>query len=359
MRAALLSWFDQGARDLPWRSSGDPYAIWVSEIMLQQTRVVTVLEYYERWMQRFPNVSALATAPLDDVLELWAGLGYYRRARLLHRAAGVVVETFGGRLPETAQGLRALPGIGPYTAGAIASIAFGEPTPLVDGNVERILARLRSIPGDPKSTPNQKLFWRLAAALVSQARPGDLNQALMELGAIVCTPKSPSCLLCPVRSHCHGLRDGDPARFPAKVKKAKVKRLAARVMIVVTPEPWVLLRRRPDDGLWGGLWEFPTHLEDEVDASSTLQESADAWLETLAGDTSSWERHPLGTVVHKLTHREITFEASLLSAPEAAELLDETCAWCTPEELGSLGVSTATRKLEALLPDAAFTAPEE
>src|SRR5438477_1446956 len=198
----LRAWFRRRARALPWRRTRDPYAIWVSEIMLQQTRVQTVIPYWERWMSRFPTVAALAHAPLDDVLAAWAGLGYYSRARNLHAGAQTVASKFAGALPARASELRAVPGIGPYTAGAIASIAFGEKAPLVDGNVARVLARVYGIAEDIKSSAGQRALWaragELMAALPASAAPGDLNQGLMELGATICAPAAPRCLTCPL-----------------------------------------------------------------------------------------------------------------------------------------------------------------
>src|SRR5215470_3894591 len=212
LASALLRWFSMNARDLPWRRTRDPYAIWVSEIMLQQTRVATVIPYWERWMARFPTVSALAEAPLDDVLAAWAGLGYYSRARNLHAGAQAVGTRFGGALPSCAAELREVPGIGPYTAGAIASIAFGERAPLVDGNVARVLARVFAIEHDIKSTAGSKALWAAAGelmnALPTGAAPGDLNQGLMELGATICAATQPRCLVCPLARDCDAARTG-------------------------------------------------------------------------------------------------------------------------------------------------------
>src|SRR5688500_1720350 len=216
--AAVVAHYARAKRDLPWRRTRDPYAIWVSEIMLQQTRVATVIPYWERWLGRFPTVGALAEAPLDDVLAHWAGLGYYTRARNLHRGAREVVARWGGALPETAGGLREVPGIGAYTAGAIASIAYGERAPLVDGNVARVLARVFGIETDVKSTVGVKKIWALAGALMEGLAdgtdPGDLNQGLMELGATVCAPRSPSCLACPLTAVCVARKQGRQDELP-------------------------------------------------------------------------------------------------------------------------------------------------
>ncbi|HEY0249983.1 MAG TPA: A/G-specific adenine glycosylase, partial [Kofleriaceae bacterium] len=220
--AAIVAHYLTVKRDLPWRRTRDPYAIWVSEIMLQQTRVATVIPYWEKWLAKFPTVRALAEAPLDDVLAAWAGLGYYSRARNLKKGAEAIRDQ---PFPSTASALREVPGIGPYTAGAIASIAFGERTPLVDGNVARVLSRVYQIADDIKSTAGQRELWTRAGALIGalpeSCAPGDLNQGLMELGATLCTPTSPRCLLCPIKAGCGAARQGTQERFPLTAPRKK------------------------------------------------------------------------------------------------------------------------------------------
>ena len=219
-REALLGWYALGARALPWRAAGTtPWATWVSEVMLQQTRVETVVPYFARFLARFPTPRALAEATEPEVLGHWAGLGYYRRARLLQAGARAVCERHGGEVPRGAEALRGLPGVGPYTAGAIASIAFGERAPLVDGNVERVLSRLFGVAGDPRAGAAKKRLWALAAAFADHPDAGAVNQSLMELGATACAPTSPRCLTCPVRSMCHAAAEGDPERYPEKPAK--------------------------------------------------------------------------------------------------------------------------------------------
>ncbi len=235
----LLPWFAANARALPWRAVRDPWAVWVSEVMLQQTRVETVIPYWNRFLQRFPTVTALADAPEDDVLTLWSGLGYYRRARLLHAGAKAVVARHGGVIPHDADGLRALPGVGDYTAGAIGSIAFGLRVPLVDGNVERVLTRLHGLRGDPRAAPLKKQLWTLAARYADRPDPGAINQSLMELGATVCAPTSPRCLTCPARDLCVARREGDPERYPEKAPRATVR-----------TEAWQALVARDGDRVW-------------------------------------------------------------------------------------------------------------
>src|SRR5690606_21752002 len=208
LRSALLRWFAHAKRPLPWRETSDPYAIWVSEVMLQQTQVSVVRPYSPAFLERFPPVTARAEAPLERVLEAWKGLGYYGRARNLHRAARVIVAEHAGLLPDTLEGLKALPGFGPYTAGAVASIAFGLEAPIVDGNVARVFSRLFELDGLPGDRAREKQLWALAGQLVKGRSPGDLNQSLMELGATVCKPEAPTCPGCPVRAHCGALANG-------------------------------------------------------------------------------------------------------------------------------------------------------
>ena len=245
LRGRLLRWFRIYKRDLPWRATRDPYAIWVSEIMLQQTRVAAVQEHYLRFMARFPNVKALAGATLTDVLAMWSGLGYYRRARLMHQAASLVVNEHGGVLPTSADALRQLPGIGRYTAAAIASIAFDEPVALVDGNVERVLTRLFG------ADVRGERAWTLAEALLSRKHPGDFNQAMMELGATVCMPKSPTCLVCPIRNFCATRGEHATPPQPLRIKKqvdfAFIQR-RGRIGLV---------QRGHGESLMAGMWELP------------------------------------------------------------------------------------------------------
>jgi A/G-specific adenine glycosylase len=261
---AVVEHYARVQRDLPWRRTRDPYAIWVSEIMLQQTRVATVIPYWERWMTRFPTVSALADAPLDDVLAAWAGLGYYSRARNLHAGAQAVDTRFGGSLPSRAAELREVPGIGPYTAGAIASIAFGERAPLVDGNVARVLARVFAIEHDIKSTAGGKALWAAAGelmqALPDAAAPGALNQGLMELGATICAPVSPRCLVCPVVRDCAAANAGRQDELPVIAARKKESELPviARTLVWIEDAGKLVLARRTPDGLFGGLWELPS-----------------------------------------------------------------------------------------------------
>ena len=251
----LLRWFDRHRRDLPWRETRDPYRIWLSEIMLQQTQVVTVIPYYHRFLQAFPTVSALAAAPLDEVLRLWEGLGYYARARNLHRAAQAVVRQYDGNFPGTLPEARSLPGIGQYTAGAILSIAFGVPLPALDGNALRVLSRVFWLPGGGRQGEEKRKAERLGREAVPLKRPGDYNQALMELGATLCTPRTPNCPHCPLQGLCLGCARGEADSIPI-IARAAGQSLDT-VAGLVRRNSKVLLARRPPQGVWAGLWEYP------------------------------------------------------------------------------------------------------
>jgi A/G-specific adenine glycosylase len=257
LRRSLLAWYQREKRDLPWRSSRDPYRVWISEAMLQQTRVETVLDYYRRFLERFPTVEALAAVPVEDVLAAWSGLGYYRRARSLHAAARAIVEEHGGRFPGDRRALLELPGVGEYTAGAIASIAFDAPEPLVDGNVARVFARLFALDGDPGAKSHQDGLWSIARRLVPDQHPGDWNQALMELGALVCLPRDPVCSKCPLTRDCRALATGCTGRLPARPQRPETIPVEAVVLAVRRGKRW-LLEQRPATGRMAGLWQFPT-----------------------------------------------------------------------------------------------------
>ncbi len=365
LRANLLDWFDLNKRDLPWRQTDDPYAIWISEIMLQQTQVITVKEYYARWMAALPDVEALATANLDDVLKLWAGLGYYRRARSLHAAAQQIVSDLDGDIPEEVAELKRLPGIGDYTAGAIASIAHGKVAPLVDGNVERVFARLFAISGDPKDRTNQKRFWAIAKTLVDPKRPGDFNQSLMELGATVCTPKKPTCLLCPVRSHCAALATGQPTDFPARVKRKKAKPVQIDALVLLERSSHdaparVILVKRPDDGLLPGLLEAPSTTpiahEKPYDPVAALERLRSRLVELGLGlPSDDLERATsLGTASHAFSHLKMRMHAHLITFDAfPAPLLESVEAQprlsiARVDELDDLAISAAQHKVFAL-----------
>lgn len=257
LQRELLAWFDREARDLPWRRTKDPYAVWVSEIMLQQTRIDQGMPYFERFMTAFPDVQTLAAAKDESVLKLWEGLGYYSRARNLHRAARIVAHDRGGRFPASAEEWQYLPGVGRYTAGAIASIAYGEPVPVLDGNVIRVLSRLFDIEASTDDTATRHRLWELAENLVPAKAPGNFNQAMMELGARICTPRTPLCAACPVRKHCEACARGVQEQRPVRKKKKSVPH-HEYVVGVLAKNGRYLLAKRPEHGLLGGMWEFPT-----------------------------------------------------------------------------------------------------
>ncbi|HEY1960326.1 MAG TPA: A/G-specific adenine glycosylase [Polyangiaceae bacterium] len=297
-RAALLAWYRRARRDLPWRRTRDPYAIWVSEVMLQQTRVETVVPYWQRFLAELPTVHALAEAPLDRVLALWSGLGYYRRARLLHRGARDVAENWRGELPRDAASLQSIAGIGRYTAGAIASIAFGEAAPIVDGNVARVLSRLDALEEDPASPAGKRALWKRAEELARGESPGDLNQALMELGATVCIPKNPTCDACPLRADCRALARGIVADLPRVARKAAPKRVALRC-VVVEHRGAVVLGKRREDALYGGLWEPPLEPREQPGPKGAT---------------------PCGSFVQVLTHRRLEIDVFYMKASRARKL---------------------------------------
>ena len=295
----MLPWFEAEARDLPWRETRDPYRIWVSEVMLQQTRVETVREYYGPFLERFPDLPALAEASVDEVVGQWSGLGYYRRARLLHKGAQYVHRTLEGQLPSRASELLAVPGIGPYTAGAIASIAFDQPDPLVDGNVARVVSRLLAIE-DPKAQPaSAKGHWGYVEEVLAHGSPRILAQALMELGATVCTPRSPKCHACPLARSCAAKRDGLEAEIPAP----KVKKKSPESDFVALALYWrdtLILERRAPEGILGGMWCLPLA---ELPAKATPAQVAAAATAHFGVEVEVLGRVGDEPVTHVFTHR--------------------------------------------------------
>ena len=333
LRRWLLRWYRREARDLPWRRGKDPYAVWVSEVMLQQTRVDVATPYYLRWMERFPTVRALAEAEEEEVLQAWAGLGYYSRARNLHAAAKVVAAH---GMPDTAAGLRELPGVGDYTAGAIASIAFGERVPAVDGNVVRVLARLHAWPGSASSPALKAKVGKAAAMLVPAGAAGDWNQALMDLGATVCTPRNPRCGSCPVAELCAARAQGLQGRIPAP-KAAAAVAVERRAFAVVRRQGRVLLVRNPARGLLAGLWSLPGGEAERPLADLVLEQSGVA-VRLQAGAAVADARH-------QFSHR--TWEMAVhLAEPVGGSALgagtSET-AWVHERDLPSQALPSAMR----------------
>ena len=350
LAAELLRWYAEQKRELPWRGLADPYAIWVSEVMLQQTQAAVVGPYFDRFLRRFPTVQSLAQAAMADVLGLWSGLGYYARARTLHRAAQVIAET---GFPSSHEGLRTLPGFGPYTAAAVGAIAFGFPEPAIDGNAVRVYARLCGLKA-PRLTA-EPLLREVARPLMTTAAgtPGDLNQAIMDLGQRVCTVRSPHCLLCPWRERCRALAEGTVAEIPVRTKAKPRKQL--RVLAAVARKGGaLLLARRRESGLFGGLWELPS-----VDSHAPAELAAA--LKRELGLTATIGA-PLGTTERVLTHRELTLTGHAAKlrgrlVPRADGVYLEA-RWVEASELRQLGLSTATRQLLAVLEGAAAPAPK-
>jgi A/G-specific adenine glycosylase len=332
--AALLAWYDRHHRQLPWRSpSGlrpDPYRVWLSEIMLQQTTVVTVAPYFDRFVARWPTVSLLAAASLDEVLHQWQGLGYYARARNLHACAHAVVKEHGGRFPDTVAALRALPGIGDYTAAAVAAIAFDRREAAVDGNVERVVARLFAV-REPMP-PAKPQLRELARELVPAQRAGDFAQAMMDLGATICTPRRPRCVLCPWRDPCAARAGGFAEDLPARAEKPERPLRHGIVFWLQRGDGAVLLRRRPERGLLGGMIEVP---------STPWREAAWSEGEALLSAPAKikWSKLP-GTVRHGFTHfrLDLTILAGTTEAPPEG-------IWATPEEFKDHAMPTLTKKV--------------
>ncbi|OIT25804.1 adenine dna glycosylase [Nicotiana attenuata] len=392
IRASLLEWYDNNQRDLPWRriSSSNScgfkeedddderekrgYAVWVSEVMLQQTRVSTVIDYFNRWMNKWPTLHHLAQASLEEVNEMWAGLGYYRRARFLLEGAKEVVEQ-GGTFPETVSDLRNIKGIGEYTAGAISSIAFKKAVPVVDGNVVRVISRLKAISANPKDAATVKNFWKLAGQLVDPFRPGDFNQALMELGATLCSLSNPGCAACPISAQCHALslsRQNESVHvtdYPIKVMKAKQRHEFSAVSVVeildcqetIGPKSSskFILVKRPNNGLLAGLWEFPSVLlEKEADLASRriaidkfLQSSCNLDLKESIRIVS---REYIGEYVHVFSHIRLKMYIELLVLrPKGNRSIDykkqdkESMTWkyVDSKNLDSMGLTSGVRKV--------------
>ena len=350
--SALLHWWDAGHADLPWRDNAAPYAVWVAEVMLQQTQITTVIPYYRRWLARFPTVEALAAAPLDDVLKLWEGLGYYSRARNLHAAAQVIVRDHGGRLPSTAAELMKLPGVGRYTAGAVASIAFGQRAAVLDGNVIRVLSRVFDVAEDVTVPATRRRLWDLAEALVPAQRPGDYNQALMELGQGICLPQNPRCLLCPLTALCLARQRGTQLERPVRPPRRRTPHYDVVAAVI-----WrdgrpaygsrFLIAQRPLGGLLGGLWEFPGG---KVEPGESLSDA----LRREIGEELALEVEPgdfLVAVAHAYTHFRITLHAfhAAYGGGEPQHLGVADHAWVTLADVERYAFAVTDRKIIAAL----------
>jgi len=338
LRAPILRWYRRAKRDLPWRRTTDPYAIWVSEVMLQQTTVAAVIPYWQRFLDRFPDAASLAAGREEDVLALWSGLGYYRRARALREGALAVMEHHGGRVPETAAALLGLPGIGRYTAGAIASVAFGRETPVVDGNVKRVFSRLFAIRGGG-SAASERAYWSIAEALVRGGTPGDWNQAVMELGATVCTPRAPRCDSCPVARSCRARALGSPESFPARQKPKPVRVVPVAVLWIERRGRVLLLRRGPEGPL-RGAWDLPATViaSGETPGRALVRAlSVRHGLRLHAGSLLLTAKH---AILQTRLAIDVVEAAPLATVPRRAAL-----RWVAPDRLDEVAISGATTKI--------------
>lgn len=336
----LLDWYARHARQMPWRDHPDPYCVWVSEIMLQQTRVETVIPYYQLWVGRFPTITALAEAPEQEVLRLWEGLGYYSRARNLHRAARIVLEKHGGRLPDQVEELIRLPGIGRYTAGAIASIAFGKDEAALDGNIRRVLSRVFDMSLPVQSKEGEARLWALARENLPRGKAGDYNQALMDLGAMVCLPRSPLCEQCPLREVCKAYQSGNQTERPVRMAKEPIPHYIVTAA-VIWRDGQVLITQRPEKGLLGGLWEFPGgKLEQGENLSDALLREIHEELGVKIVVGAS-----MGVYRHAYTHFRVTLHAFCceMLAGELQCLGVSDFRWVQPGELGEFPMGKIDR----------------
>ncbi|WP_235934686.1 A/G-specific adenine glycosylase [Candidatus Laterigemmans baculatus] len=349
LRRRLLTWFTTSARDLPWRKTRDPYAIWVSEVMLQQTQVATVIPYFERFLRDYPTPAALAAADEAEVLRRWEGLGYYRRAKQLHAAAKRITAEHGGRFPETFEAVLALPGIGRYTAGAVLSISRDQRLPVVEANTLRLYSRLIALRQPPTATAPNRLLWEVAAAILPRQQAGRFNQAAMELGALLCTPRNPDCERCPLRSLCPTRREGLQEEIPGKVRTLQYED-RSHVAVVAQHEDRFFLRRCPPGGHWAGLWDFPRY--DLTPAAALPGDALAAEVERrFAAEFGFAVRlgEKLKTLRHGVTRFRITLDAFTAEA-NRREADSAECGWYQPHEILDLPLNTTGRKLSRLLP---------
>ncbi|PLX92426.1 MAG: A/G-specific adenine glycosylase [Desulfuromonas sp.] len=339
---ALLDWYGQAGRDLPWRQTRDPYRIWLSEIMLQQTTVAAVIGYYQRFLENFPTVEHLAAAPQEAVIDLWAGLGYYARARNLHAAAQRVVEDFAGSFPAEIDELMSLPGVGRSTAGAISSLAFERRAPILDGNVRRILCRLFAWQDAPRSSRAEKQLWLWADLLTPGQQVHDYTQAIMDLGATVCTPRSPDCESCPLSSFCQARRQGIEQELPLKPKRKKVP-VRTEAALLICRDGSYFVRRRQASGLLGGLWEFPTISVPE--GKPPEQQAA----QLLRDQGVSGRLKSLGKIEHLYSHFRLELHLFHANLAEPQLVNEESGDWCPADELENLALHGAHKKGLTLL----------
>lgn len=363
LQTGFIQWYRQERRNLPWRQTNDPYGIWISEIMLQQTRVDTVIGYYYRFMEKYPTIEALAAADEQELLKVWEGLGYYSRARNLKASVEQIVADFNGKMPETIEAIRSLKGIGPYTAGAIASIAFQLPEPAIDGNVMRVVSRLFGIEEDIAKASSRKVFDEAMREIIDPLHPGDFNQALMDLGSGICTPTSPECEVCPLKSFCQAYQEERQLDFPVKTKKAKPKNVYYLAMAIEDSTGGLLLQQRPDSGLLAKMWTFPLVEVDEAHyhrLKETWQKSepqqdlfAVAETEELPAELSSdvvWQKRHLGEITHIFSH--LKWHVLLFYGRSGRKTLAENQRWAQEKDFPKIVFPKAQLKLLSLLNEA-------
>jgi A/G-specific adenine glycosylase len=345
-RRRLLAWFDRQQRDLPWRKQRTRYRIWVSEIMLQQTQVVTVIDYFQRFVTRFPSVRHLAAAEESEVLKLWEGLGYYRRARQMHAAAGLIMSRHAGRFPDTLDEVLALPGIGRYTASAILSIADDQPLPVLEGNTLRVYSRLLNWQEDVTRSASQRHLWDFAASLVSRHRPGDLNQALMELGSEVCVTGQPRCLLCPVARHCVAFREGQPERLPHKGNSGLRYEDLHQAAVVIGRNGRFVMRLCGPGEHWTGLWDFPRYTLNGEDAVSQITGQVHRQTGLSVNLDSPYQQ-----LRHAVTRFRIRLDCYHARQIRGRLRSSDSLRWVPAEELASLAMSVTGRQIARTLSD--------
>lgn len=369
-RRRLIRWYERHARDLPWRRTTDPYRVWISEIMLQQTTVVAVVPYYERFLNRFPTVRDLAAADENDVLRLWEGLGYYSRARNLRKAAQIIVHEYDGLFPDEVAALQKLPGIGRYTAGAIASFAFDRRAPIVEANTLRLYSRLLGMADDPRAKAGQEQLWSFAEAILPQTRPGRFNQALMELGASVCSPKEPDCEHCPVHAHCRAFAEGTQATIPRQATRPAITEVV-EISVAVRRGKKYLLRRRPLGERWAGLWDFvrfalpggmgtPAHSVLDRDSNAAMSDGR----ECLSSDIIAVVREQTGLKVelgpqlaelkHSVTRYRITLKCFRAESVSGEPHSEDVWAWVSSKNFGDYPLSVTGRAFAKLLAESLF-----
>ncbi|OYP36806.1 A/G-specific adenine glycosylase [Rhodopirellula sp. MGV] len=349
LRRRLLAWFDDNARVLPWRSEPTPYRVWISEIMLQQTQVATVLPYYERWMKRYPTVASLANADEQDLMRLWEGLGYYRRVRSIHAAAKKIVEVHDGEFPTDAESVLALPGIGRYTAGAILSIACDQRMPILEGNTQRVFSRWAALRSSPTEKDSNKWLWQFAETMLPNSDCGTFNQAAMEIGALVCTPKNPNCDACPVMTLCRTAAAGLQQEIPGKIKRIQYEDRSEFALILsrqLGKTQQYLVRQLPNDARWAGLWDFPR----PTDVQTATVEEASTWIGSQIG--AAVRPGPrLKTIRHAVTKYRIQLHvhSAALDAPTPNPIASDQWQWVGQDQLAELPMSVTGRKIVDLI----------